>query len=170
MKIQSISSFALIIGLILVTGCRPSTEPSRAPRASTPSTVQEEAAILATLNEETAAAFSRDYDSWQAKWVHSPFVTKTYIDFPENTFTETRGWEEVDGFVREFFLEHPDPEPAPEPLDEIAVRLYGNGAWVSYEAMDSIRGLKRETRLMEKIDGQWKIAGMHTTIYGFDNE
>jgi hypothetical protein len=38
---------------------------------------------------------------------------------------------------------------------------------VSYEQNDVERGLKRETRLMEKKDGQWKIAGMHTTIYGF---
>jgi len=35
---------------------------------------------------------------------------------------------------------------------------------------DSEQGLKRETRLMEKENGQWKIAGMQTTIYGFRNE
>jgi hypothetical protein len=40
----------------------------------------------------------------------------------------------------------------------------------SSEQNDAERGLKRETRLMEKRDGQWKIAGMHTTIYGFKKE
>jgi hypothetical protein len=37
---------------------------------------------------------------------------------------------------------------------------------VSYQQVDSLRGLKRETRLMEKTAGGWKIAGMQTTIYG----
>lgn len=49
------------------------------------------------------------------------------------------------------------------------MRLYGKGAWVTYQQQDSLRGLKRETRLMEKVNGEWKIAGMQTTIYGFED-
>ena len=79
------------------------------------------------------------------------------------------GWKKIDDFVTDFFKKHPDPEPVPELLDSISVRLFGNGAWVTYEQLDSLRGRKRETRLMEKVDGQWKIAGMQTTIYGFDD-
>jgi hypothetical protein len=36
--------------------------------------------------------------------------------------------------------------------------------------LDPERGRKRETRLLEKVAGQWKIAGMHTTIYGFASQ
>ena len=61
---------------------------------------------------------------------------------------------------------HPDPEPLPSPLESADVRLYGEGAWVSYEQEDADQGRKRESRLMEKVDGEWRIAGMHTTIYG----
>lgn len=68
--------------------------------------------------------------------------------------------------MKTFIEEHPEPEPVPTLVDDIDVRLYENGAWVSYEQQDSLRGLKRETRLMEKVNGQWRIAGMHTTIYG----
>ena len=128
----------------------------------------EKAAILATLNNETKAAFQSDYDAWQGYWVQDADITKSYLDFPENTFSESLGWEEISGFVKTFFEEHPEPEPVPELLDSITVRLYGNGAWVTYQQQDSIRGLKRETRLMEKVNGQWKIAGMQTTIYGFE--
>lgn len=168
MKLKRTPALLLIVSLVLVLGCRQNTGQNVETNLVSPTSAEEKEAILAALNEETASAFARNYEGWQDKWVHSAFVTKTYIDFPENAFTETRGWEEVDAFVREFFEEHPEPEPAPEPLSEIQVRLYGDGAWVSYEAADSLRGLKRETRLMEKIDGKWKIAGMHTTIYGFD--
>ena len=128
----------------------------------------EKKAILATLNNETKAAFQRDYKTWQTYWVHDEDITKVYLDFPENTFSESLGWSEISGFVKDFFEKHPEPEPVPELLDAIDVRLYENGAWVTYAQQDSLRGLKRETRLVEKIDGQWKIAGMQTTIYGFE--
>ncbi len=129
---------------------------------------QEKEAILETLNNETKAAFRRDYEAWKEKWVHDPNITKTYIDFPENTFSESVGWNEISQFVKTFIEEHPEPEPLPKLLDKINVRLYGNGAWVTYIQQDSLRGRKRETRLMEKVNGEWKIAGMQTTIYGFE--
>lgn len=127
----------------------------------------EKAAILATLNNETKVAFQRDYESWKEKWVHDPNMSKTYINFVDSTFSEAVGWDEISNFVKIFIEEHPEPEPVPRIVDDINVRLYGNGAWVTYEQQDSLRGLKRETRLMEKVNGEWKIAGMHTTIYGF---
>lgn len=129
---------------------------------------QEEKAILETLNNETKAAFQRDYEAWKEKWVHDSNITKIYIDFPENTFSESLGWNEISQFVKTFIEEHPEPEPVPQLLEKIDVRLYGTGAWVTYEQQDSLRGLKRETRLMEKVNGEWKIAGMQTTIYGFE--
>ncbi len=129
---------------------------------------QEKKAILKTLNNETKAAFQRDYDAWKEKWVHDPDITKTYINFADSTFSESVGWDKISQFVKAFIEKHPEPEPLPKPLDKIDVRLYGNGAWVTYQQQDSLRGLKRETRLMEKVNGEWKIAGMQTTIYGFE--
>lgn len=131
---------------------------------------QEKKAILETLNNETKAAFKRDYEAWKENWVHDPNISKVYVDFADSTFSESIWWKKISEFVKTFIEEHPKPEPIPELLDEINVRLYGNGAWVTYEQQDSIRGLKRETRLMEKVNGEWRIAGMQTTIYGFETE
>lgn len=126
----------------------------------------EKEAILKTINDETKAAFNRDYKGWKEKWVHEEYVTKTYMDFRDSSMSETLGWNDINDFVRTYIEEHPEPAPLPTLVDHIEVRLYGNGAWVNYEQNDSERGLKRETRLMEKINGQWKIAGMQTVIYG----
>lgn len=123
--------------------------------------------ILNTLNEETLAFFSRDYNQWADKWVHEPYVTKSYMIFTDSTVSETLGWAAIRSFGRDYLQMHPEPDPVPELLNDVEIRLYGKGAWVSFEQYDSLRGLKRETRLMEKHNGQWKIAGMHTTIYGF---
>ncbi|WP_405208619.1 hypothetical protein [Aquimarina sp. LLG6339-5] len=129
---------------------------------------KEKKAILEALNNETKAAFNRDYEGWKKMWVHDPKITKTYINFADSTFSESVGWNKISTYVKTFIDEHPEPEPIPKLLHDIDLRLYGSGAWVSYQLKDSLRGLKRETRLMEKINGSWKIAGMQTTIYGFE--
>lgn len=158
-KKHSTTSILLLFLLTSILGCQISTE-------QTLSFEEEKEAILKTINDETKAAFSRDYEAWKSKWIHESSLTKTYIDFSDSTFTETLGWKEIDDFVRTYIEEHPEPDPLPTLVNDISVRLYGSGAWVSFEQNDAVRGLKRETRLMEKVDGQWKIAGMHTTIYG----
>ncbi|AXT57563.1 hypothetical protein D1815_18085 [Aquimarina sp. AD1] len=162
------SIFAPII-LLLILSCKDSKPDNF--NQTTKQTVdieQEKKAILKTLNNETKAAFNRNYESWKKTWVHDPKITKTYINFADSTFSESVGWNKISLYVKTFIEEHPEPEPIPKLLKDIDIRLYGNGAWVTYELKDSLRGLKRETRLMEKINGSWKIAGMQTTIYGFE--
>lgn len=128
----------------------------------------EKQAIITVLNGETKAAFNRDYPAWEDHWIQESYVTKTYMNFADSSMSESLGWEEISDFVRTYIEEHPEPAPLPELLDEIDLRLYKNGAWVTYMQNDPIIGLKRETRFMEKEDGQWKIASMQTVIYGFN--
>lgn len=156
----------LITSLLLILACDHQSPYSNNSLADSTNPEFEKKAILDILNGETAAAFNRNYDAWKDHWVHADYVTKSYINFSDSTMTETLGWDEINNFVKTYIESHPEPDPLPTPLSEIDVRLYQNGAWVSYEQNDPNRGLKRETRLMEKVNGQWKIAGMHTTIYG----
>ena len=151
-------SYLIATVFLGLTACSNSQEPV--------DPASEKAAILATLNAETVAAFSRDYDGWQDKWVHAPYVTKTYMNFADSSMTETLGWAEVNRFVVDYFAAHPNPDSLPTPLRDIDVRLYGTGAYVSYEQNDPARGRKREVRLMERAGKEWKIAGMETVIYG----
>lgn len=160
--------FLILIGIYLLSliACNDNLPPPEV--NSTDVYQKEKAAIITALNNETKTAFQRDFEGWKQYWIHSPDVSKTYMNFVEDDFSESIGWNNISDFVRTFIEEHPEPEPLPELLDKIDVRLYGDGAWVYFEQMDSIRGMKRETRLMEKVEGQWKIAGMHTSIYGFE--
>ena len=166
MKIENLLPIALLI-FGITTNCSDSKASKNNSTSESIDPKVEKQAILERLNNETKDAFSRNYEAWTTNWVHDPNISKVYINFVDRTFSESMGWSEISKFVQVFMDEHPEPEPIPELINEITVRLYGNGAWVTYEQKDSLRGLKRETRLMEKIDGAWKIAGMQTSIYGF---
>lgn len=170
MKIRILVSFALVTLFILATSCKRKTTEISDTSSTQINPELEKQAILDRLNNETKDAFQRDYEAWTTNWVHDPSISKVYINFADSTFSESIGWNQISKFVKTFIKEHPEPEPVPKLLDKIDVRLYGNGAWVTYEQQDSLRGLKRETRLMEKIHGEWKIAGMQTTIYGFETD
>ena len=150
---------------ILIVGCEQATKQTSL--LSEESKDLEKEAVLEALLNETKAAFARDYEAWKANWVHRPSISKTYMNFADTTFTEMTSWKEIDDFVRTYINEHPEPVPSPAQPENVDIKIYGTGAWVSYEIMDEVFGRKRETRLMEKEDGRWKIAGMHTTIYGF---
>lgn len=154
-------SIMLLIFLSLMLGCHSSKETSKQEIL-----IQEKSAILNRLNNETKDAFQRDYEAWKENWVHDSRISKIYINYTDSTFSESVGWQNISKFIYDFMQKHPEPEPTPKLLDSINVRFYENGAWVTFYQQDSIRGLKRETRLMEKINGAWKIAGMQTVIYG----
>lgn len=155
-------SIILISIIVLIClGCR--VDP--APNVTSPTIEEEKAAILQTLNGETKAAFNREYERWSSYWVQDESISKVYLDYSTDHFSESIGWKEISGFVADFMEKNPEPEPVPQALNEIELKLFGDGAWVIYHQVDSLRGPKRETRLMQKINGQWKIAGMQTTIY-----
>jgi hypothetical protein len=170
LRLPALRLCLLLFTAFITYGCENTTGDRPEVPDTTAGFEEEKAAILHALNSETKAAFDRDYDAWQGRWVHSPAAVKTYMNFADSTFSESVGWTGISRFVKAYLEAHPVPEPVPVPVADIEVRLYGDGAYVTFRQMDSLRGLKREMRIMEKTEGQWKIAGMHTTIYGLQGQ
>jgi hypothetical protein len=133
---------------------------------NTASIDKEKTAIIKALNDETNYAYSRNYAGWQKQWVQESFVSKTYMRMQDSKLEEMVGWEAISSYMKDYIAKNPNPDPLPSLLNDINVRLYHEAAWVTYTVRDSVDGLKRESRLMEKKNKEWKIAGMHTTIYG----
>ena len=142
------------------------SEPTGDPPRKLAGSDHETAQILAVLNGETRAARARDYGAWRRHWVHAPYVVKTYTNAVDGTSSVTLGWDAVDTFVRTYLEAHPEPDPPPPALERADVRLYGDAAWVTYVQEDPTQGAKRESRRLERVDGSWRIAGMHTAILG----
>lgn len=118
---------------------------------------KEETAIKTMIEMESRYFWARDFQNWKKAWVHADYAV--WIAASRDGIRQYDGWKSWSDNVKTFFEENPDPIPYDENVTktEYRFRIYGNGAWVSFIQVNSgTRTL--ETRIMEKHNGQWKIA------------
>lgn len=124
---------------------------------------KEEEAIKAVIEVESEYFWGRNYDKWADLYVHEPYVVWTSAS--KSGVRRYDGWKAWNSEVQNLFKEDPEPQPYEGVVYKYNYnfRIYGKGAWVSFEQMND--GTKTyETRIMEKQGGKWKIA-MVEVIY-----
>lgn len=117
----------------------------------------EEKAIKQVIENESKYFWGRDLKSWKKTYVHEPYVSWTSSS--REGVTRYEGWKTWLTEVRALFEESPEPIPYNENVRKYnyVFRIYGDGAWVSFEQENN--GVKTiETRILEKQNGGWKIA------------
>ncbi len=128
---------------------------------------KEKAAIMEAVAAESAAFWNKDFEKYASYWVHEPYL-RTMGWWPAGGVNVVEGWEARGKRTKSHFEKSPDPNPNATKVrrENINIRIYQDVAWLTYdqygvdsgdELMD-MPGLSRETRFMEKHDGQWKIA------------
>ena len=118
---------------------------------------REEVAIREVIENESKHFWGRDYDGWQATYIHAPYVSWTAAT--KDGVRRYSGWESWSKQVKDLFSTDPEPQEYEGVVTKYnyKFRIYGKGAWVAFEQMDN--GTKTwETRILEKEDGKWKIA------------
>ena len=90
------------------------------------------------------------------------YVHEDYVCWTAATRDGVRRYEGWDAWLQEvekLFAESPEPQPYKEVVKKegYVIRIYGSGAWVSF-TQDNDGTKTTETRIMEKVDGKWKIA------------
>jgi hypothetical protein len=118
--------------------------------------------IINTLNNETAAFMKRDFEEWESFWLQEETSYKSY--FIEGEFIEYDGWLEIKSFAKTYFKENPTPETFPVDIQESQIVVRNDLAWVKFEVIDPVRGLKKEYRRLIHTSEGWKISYM-STIY-----
>jgi hypothetical protein len=127
---------------------------------------KEEEAIKSVIEAESEHFWARDYDKWMDLWVHESYSVWTSAS--KSGVRRYDGWDAWSTEVKNLFKEDPDPQPYEGVVYKYnyRFRIYGKGAWVSFEQMND--GTKTyETRIMEKHGGKWKIA-MVEVIYNIN--
>lgn len=118
----------------------------------------DELAIKSLIEKETKAFFEIDRATWADCWAHEPYAFWSFADTTDvNSFT---GWEAINkGFANYFKTSKPSTAKIKRTWGDI--RIYGNGAYARFTQHvddDTERPLQEEVRVLEKINGQWKIV------------
>jgi DNA-binding CsgD family transcriptional regulator len=124
-------------------------------------------AILGVLKAESEAFWNKDFEAYSRCWVNASYVRRTGW-WSLGGVTWRVGWDEIARRTREQFANFPGRNATPQTMrrENMTIRAGKDMAWVSYEQhageqgepeMD-MPGLSRETKILEKHDGEWKLA------------
>lgn len=128
-------------------------------------------AIKRVLNEETVGFFKRDKARWANAWAHTP-----YINFAANLyggdFLLVKGWNDLEKQFANQFKSSKVTDNVTVQNGNYTIHQNGNMAFVTYDQtlVDSHgKTTSKETRVVEKINGQWKIINVIalTNLKGF---
>ncbi|WP_131458322.1 hypothetical protein [Jiulongibacter sediminis] len=131
----------------------------------------ETTAIMDVIEGETECFFLRDYDCWADKFTHTEYSYQAWSN-ADGTFDASVGWENIEKNLGKYIKENPsEPEEAgsshPVVLRKnLRVKFYGKeAAHLTWDQYNSDRNQEyflhsKEVRLMEKVDGQWKIVNV----------
>ena len=127
----------------------------------------DKAAIMKVMREEAAAFWNKDYKAWARCWVHAGYVRHN-APSPNGDVAIIKGWGAVSKLVKRLIDENPKPSAMATKmkLKNVSLRIGKDMAWVTYDqhGVDTGEpgmnrpGVSRETKILEKHDGKWKLA------------
>lgn len=128
---------------------------------------KERQAILAVIEGESAAFWNKDYDKWASYWVHEPYI-RTMGWWKDGGVTVVEGWDQRAERSKGNFTKSPEANATATRVrrENMNMRIYPDVAWLTFDqygedtgdTLMDMPGLSRETRIMEKHNGAWKIA------------
>ncbi len=136
---------------------------------------KERQAILAVIEGESAAFWNKDYDKWASYWVHEPYI-RTMGWWQDGGVTVVEGWDQRAERSKGNFTKSPEANPTATRVrrENMNMRIYPEVAWLTFDqygedtgdTLMDMPGLSRETRIMEKHNGEWKIAYVGWLLQG----
>jgi hypothetical protein len=127
-------------------------------------------AIKALIERETKAFFEIDYKTWADSWAQTSYSFWSFADTTDvNSFS---GWESINKGFSEYFRTA-KPSKAAIERNWIDIKIFGNGAYARFTQHvkdNTTRTPQAEVRVLEKINGQWKIVCVSVIAIEKENE
>lgn len=129
--------------------------------------------ILDVVRGETMSFYHKDFKEFENAWAHGDYV-RIMGWWKDGGVTVRKGWNEIGGHMKKKMADDPEPIAQIPHIENINMRISGNMAWVTFDqygedtgsqAFD-MPGLSRETRILEKQNGQWKIVYVGWLLQG----
>jgi hypothetical protein len=130
---------------------------------------KEEAAIKAVIEGEINASFNGEYDHWSSFFVQEPYMV--WMQAWKDGYVSWKGWKDVSASNKIFVKPERKGTLIFNGNYDYTFRIYDDAAYVSFKCKStsisegqSKEGEAMEVRLLEKHDGNWKIAYL-SSIY-----
>lgn len=161
----------LVIGALIYmasTGCHPNHASQATSQAEEEIDYEKEKqAILQVIENESKAFWKKDFDGYASHWAHEDYV-RTLGWWEAGGVTVVEGWKERGERTKSHMENSPQENETATKVrrENINLRIYRDVAWMTFDqygedtgdpTMD-MPGLSRETRILEKHNGQWKIV------------
>jgi hypothetical protein len=135
------------------------------------SAANDESVIKSIIEKETQAFFEIDQKSWSGYWAQVPYAFWSFADTTDvNSFS---GWDEIKKGFDNYFKTS-KPSAAKINRDWHTIRINGTMAYIRFtQTVDdgnSQRPPQAEVRVMEKINGDWKIVCVSVIALQKDNQ
>jgi hypothetical protein len=125
----------------------------------------EKKSIQATIEKETQSFFARDYEAWKSNYAQTDYAFQAWSN-DDGTFDSNVGWEDINKKTGKYISENPEPLSSHPKVERknMKYKFYGdNVAYLTWDQFNSDKPKKnfhhsKEVRLMEKINGEWKIV------------
>ena len=166
--------FILMLGLSTLAGFGQTTNSSG---SASFDEEKEKKAIIESINAETAAFFKRDYEGVIKYFVHTDYAFHAWNN-SDGTYSAKVGWPAINEKYRNYIKDNPvasgsSSHPKVERRNIIFKFFTSNLAFITWDQYNSDSEMKtyrlsKETRIMEKQDGIWKIANM-TAFWDYIN-
>jgi hypothetical protein len=127
-------------------------------------------AIKELIEKETKAFFEIDYKTWADSWAQTQYAFWSFGDTTDvNSFS---GWEKINKGFSEYFR---TAKPSKANIERTwhDIKIFGNGAYARFTQHvkdNTERAPQEEVRVLEKIDGKWKIVCVSVVALQKDNE
>jgi hypothetical protein len=120
---------------------------------------------LKVIESESQAFWDKDFEAYSSCWAHEDYV-RTMGWWAAGGITVVEGWKERGNRTKQFMDENPDLNPQNPVRKNINIRIGQDMAWATFDQYGKdtndptfdMPGLSHETRILEKIDGEWKIV------------
>lgn len=123
--------------------------------------------VLAIITAESAAFWNKDFEAWASCWAHVPY-TRTMGWWAAGGVRVVEGWDAQSAAIRSAMEVSPEPNPTASHVrrENLNVQIRESVAWVTFDqygedtgdAVMDMAGRSRETRILERHDGEWKIV------------
>ena len=127
---------------------------------------KEKAAIQAVIAKETESYYKQDFEAWKSTYLGSPAFRKYgYWEGFDEKVTFNNGFESLKNEKKaQFDADATIWKGSTEERANENFRISPEMAWYTFEQFSYEKGTRKllgkslETRVLEKVDGEWKIA------------